>query len=151
MKNSTANVVGYLVNEKPPFTSKEYDVIKKEYNDLLAIPLKVMALLIAISGLFAMIFEVRYFADYSVQVYGVRLSSTIIAFGVLVLLNLKKSKNYTVSLVHVLLISIIASSGYMIYLLPSTLVVNAQIVGLMIFTSALFLSWEVKNQIVVAI
>jgi PAS domain S-box-containing protein len=39
----------------------------------------------------------------------------------------------------------------MIYLLPTTLVLNSQIVGLMIFTSALFLSWDVKNQIIVAI
>lgn len=151
MNNSTANAVDYLVNKKHPFTSKEYNVIKKEYNDLLSTPLKVMALLIAVSGLFAMIFEVRYFSGFSLHVYVVRLSSTLIAFIVLVVLNLKKSKNYTVSLVHVLLIAIIVSSGYMIYLLPSTLVVNAQIVGLMIFTSALFLSWEVKNQIVVAI
>ncbi|MBZ0200699.1 MAG: response regulator, partial [Ignavibacteriaceae bacterium] len=146
-----ANTVEYLVNAKIPFSDKEYDVIKKEYNDLLKTPLRVMALLIAISGLFAMIFEVRYFSDYSLHVYAVRLSSTIIAFAVLVLLNFKKSRNHTVLLVHILLISIIVSSGYMIYLLPTTLVVNAQIVGLMIFTSALFLSWEVKNQIVVAI
>ncbi len=39
----------------------------------------------------------------------------------------------------------------MIYLIPNTLVVNVQIVALMIFTSALFLSWDVKNQIIVAI
>jgi PAS domain S-box-containing protein len=39
----------------------------------------------------------------------------------------------------------------MIYLLPQTLLVNSQIVGLIIFTSALFLSWTVKNQILVAI
>ncbi len=141
----------YLVNSKIPFSNKEYNVIKQEYNDLLKTPLRVMALLIAVSGLFAMIFEVRYFSEFSLQVYSVRLTSTIISFSVLVLLNFKQSRNYTVLLVHVLLISIIVSSGYMIYLLPSTLVVNAQIVGLMIFTSALFLSWEVKNQIVVAI
>jgi len=39
----------------------------------------------------------------------------------------------------------------MIYRIPSTLIVNSQIVGLMIFTSALFLSWELKHQIIVAI
>jgi PAS domain S-box-containing protein len=39
----------------------------------------------------------------------------------------------------------------MIYLIPTTLLVNSSIVGLMIFTSALFLSWEIRNQIVVAI
>lgn len=39
----------------------------------------------------------------------------------------------------------------MIYLMPKTIVVNSQIVGLVIFTSALFLSWEVVNQIIAAI
>jgi len=39
----------------------------------------------------------------------------------------------------------------MIYHLPSTLLVNSSIIGLMVFTSALFLSWEVRHQIIVAI
>src|SRR5690606_6228081 len=59
--------------------------------------------------------------------------------------------NKSVLLVHILLVTIIVSTGFMIYLLPTTLVINSQIVGLMIFTSALFLSWDIKNQIVVAI
>ncbi|MCL6494378.1 MAG: response regulator, partial [Ignavibacterium sp.] len=46
---------------------------------------------------------------------------------------------------------IIISSAIMIYLMPKTIVVNSQIVGLVIFTSALFLSWEVVNQIIAAI
>ena len=39
----------------------------------------------------------------------------------------------------------------MIFVLPTTLLVNSQIVGLIIFTSALFLSWDIKNQIIVGI
>ena len=39
----------------------------------------------------------------------------------------------------------------MILLMPNSLIVNSQIVGLMIFTSAMFLNWEIKNQILVAI
>ncbi len=39
----------------------------------------------------------------------------------------------------------------MILLIPNSLIVNSQIVGLMIFTSAMFLNWEIKNQILVAI
>jgi PAS domain S-box-containing protein len=39
----------------------------------------------------------------------------------------------------------------MIFIIPTTLLVNSSIVGLMIFTSAMFLSWEIRNQIVVAI
>jgi PAS domain S-box-containing protein len=125
--------------------------LKRESKEQLITPLKILAFLIAISGLFAMIFEVRHFSDLSFNVYFTRLSATFIAFVVLVLLNTEIGRKYPVILVHILLLVIIISSAYMIYLMPSTLVVNSQIVALMIFTSALFLSWDVKNQIVVAI
>ena len=49
------------------------------------------------------------------------------------------------------MLTIIVSSGLMISYLPSTLLVNSSIIGLMVFTSALFLSWEVTHQIIVAI
>ncbi len=39
----------------------------------------------------------------------------------------------------------------MIYLIPKTLIFNSHIISLIIFTAALFLSWEVTNQIIVAI
>lgn len=125
--------------------------IRQEADKLLITPLKVIALLVTISGLFAMIFEVRYHSDYSLHIYSARLFATLISFSILAMLYIKERPPNPVVLVHVLLLSIILSSAYMIYLLPNTLVFNAQIMGLMIFTSALFLSWEVKNQIIVAI
>lgn len=128
-----------------------YSKLKKRAEDFLLTPIKVMSLLIAVSGLFAMMFEVRYFVEFSLPVYITRLLATLIAFAVLVSSNSEFGRNRPVILVHTLLITIIVSSGYMIYLIPSTLITNSQIVGLMIFTSALFLSWEVKNQIIVAI
>ncbi len=132
-------------------SKKSYEKLKRKTEDFLITPIKVMSLLIAISGLFAMMFEVRYFRQFSFEVYFTRLFATIIAFVVLTISNSEFGKKRPVLLVHVLLITIIISSAYMIYLIPSTLVTNSQIVGLMIFTSALFLSWEVKNQIIVAI
>jgi PAS domain S-box-containing protein len=138
-------------SEKLNFTKEKADLLRKENNDLLITPLKVMSLLIAVSGLFAMIFEVRYFSQYTFHVYFTRLAATLIAFVVLVIMYRKKVNHKPVLFVHILLLVIIISSGFMIYLMPSTLVINAQIVGLMIFTSALFLSWELKHQIIVAI
>ena len=148
---NSKTIVDFIYNEAIPLNGKQFEHLKKESADLLLTPLKVMALLIAISGLFAMVFEVRYFAQYSVEIYVTRLIATLIAFIVLVLLFTDFGKNKPLFLVHVLLSVIILSSGYMIYLMPNTLVVNSQIVGLMIFTSALFLSWDVKNQIIIAI
>jgi PAS domain S-box-containing protein len=148
---SNATIIDFIYNSKIAFSEKKYEKLRNDSNELLVPPLKIMALLIAISGLFAMIFEVRYFSEYSIQVYFTRLSATIIAFLILVLLHNQSVAKKPVVLVHTLLVTIIASSGYMIYLLPTTLIINSQIVGLMIFTSALFLSWDIKNQIVVAI
>ena len=149
--NPKYSLLNFLTNPSALFDNHRYEYIKKESEEYLIIPLKVITLLIALSGLFAMIFEVRHFSEFSLQVYATRLASTLIAFIILVILNTKHALKKPVLLVHVLLITIIVSSGYMIFLMPSTLIVNTQIVGLMIFTSALFLSWEVKNQIIVAI
>ncbi len=147
----TITVADFIYKSKKNISEKSYKQVKEQSRELLLPPLKIMALLIAISGLFAMIFEVRYFSQFSVEVYLTRLSATLLSFIVLVALYTDLGKKIPVLLVHILLITIIASTGYMIYLLPKTLIVNSQIVGLMIFTSALFLSWDVKNQILVAI
>ncbi len=148
---SNHSIVEFIYNGNVSFSSKEYELLRKETKSILVTPLKVMALLIAISGLFAMVFEVRYFSQFSLEVYITRLLATLIAFLVLVVMYTKVGRDKPVFFVHVLLLIIIVSSGYMIYLMPKTLVTNSQIVGLMIFTSALFLSWDVKNQIIVAI
>ena len=144
------SILDFITNSSP-FSEKSYRYVKEQSKNLLLPPLKIMAVLIALSGLFALIFEVRYFFEHSFQVYLIRLSATLLSFIVLVALYTKWGENKSVLLVHTLLITIIVSTACMIYLLPSTLVINTQIVGLMIFTSALFLSWDIKNQIIVAI
>jgi PAS domain S-box-containing protein len=132
-------------------SEKRDEHIKRVTIDVLITPLKIMALLIAISGIFAMIFEVKYFAQFSMNIYATRLLATLAAFWILVFLNTDNGKKRPVIMVHLLLLVIIISSGYMIYIIPKTIIVNSHIVGLVIFTSALFLSWELKNQIIVAI
>ncbi len=148
---SSKTIVDYIYHGDVVFSANEYEQVRRETKELLIPPLKVMALLIAISGLFAMIFEVRYFSSFAFQVYFTRLSATLVAFLILVSLYTKWGMNKPIILVHTLLANIILSSAFMIFLLPKTLVPNSQIVGLMIFTSALFLSWDVKHQIIVAI
>jgi PAS domain S-box-containing protein len=138
-------------NQKIPDYKERYRQVREESKELIVPSLKILALLIAVSGIFAMIFEARYFSGYSVQVYLTRLTATVISFGVLVILFSKHGNKYAIQLVHVLMLNIIISSGYMIYLLPSTLVINSHILGLIIFTSALFLSWEVKQQVITVI
>src|ERR1035437_2135926 len=149
--NESKTVVDFIYNNNLPLKGERDEHIKRVTIDVLITPLKIMALLIAISGIFAMIFEVKYFAQFSLNIYATRLLATLAAFLILVFLNTENGKKRPVIMVHLLLLVIIISSGYMIYIIPKTIIVNSHIVGLVIFTSALFLSWEVKNQIIVAI
>ena len=148
---TNATIVDYIYNEDQTFEDKRIRNFRKESQVNLILPLRVIALLIAVSGLFSMIFEVRHFSNLAIPIYFTRLTATVISFGILSILYSKHALKRPILLVHILLMTIICSSGYMILLLPSTLIVNSQIVGLMIFTSALFLSWELKHQIIVAI
>lgn len=149
--DNNKHIVDFILKDDHPINNENYMQIKEETGKYLVTPLKVIALMVAISGIFAMVFEVRHHVDLAVKIYFVRLTATLIAFIVLVFLNSKNATKRSILLVHILLLTIIASSAIMILLIPSTLIVNSQIVGLMIFTSAMFLNWEIKNQILVAI
>jgi PAS domain S-box-containing protein len=149
--DKTTSVIDFLIKDNPNNEIKRFEDIKKDANLLVITPLKIMGYLVAIFGILAMIFEVRYFNEHAQQIYVIRLSATLISIFILAILNTKFAVRFSIPLVHTLLLTIIVSSGLMIYLLPQTLLVNSQIVGLIIFTSALFLSWTVKNQILVAI
>ncbi len=149
--NHKNKLIDFVLEEKLSIDKEKYMQIKEETGKYLVTPLRVIALMVAISGIFAMVFEVRYHSQFASQIYLVRLSATLIAFSVLVFLNTKNAIKHSIILVHILLLTIIISSGIMILLIPNSLIVNSQIVGLMIFTSAMFLNWEIKNQILVAI
>lgn len=128
---------------------KEY--VREENKKILVGPFQSLAKFTAFAGIVSLIFEVRFFTQHSVEVYISRISSVLIAFLLLLLSNTRFGKKYPVILIHILLLSIVGTFGLMIYLYPQTLIFNSHIISLIIFTAALFLSWEVTNQIVVAI
>ena len=114
-------------------------------------PVRIIALLTVVSGLFALVFEVDYYKNVSMYVYAFRFFAVVVAFWVLIISSFDIGKKIPSKLAHGLLLSIIISFGAVILYLPQTLIINSQITALIIFTSAIFLTWEVKNQIVVAI
>ena len=145
------SLLEFILVGKIPFSTKSYHKVKTQAELLLILPMRIISLLVALFGLLAMVFEVRLYPEYSVEIYLIRLIATVIAFLILTALSTPLAHRNPVVLVHILLLTIIISSGLMIFLLPNTLLVNSSIVGLLIFTSALFFSWEVKHQIIVAI
>lgn len=118
---------------------------------LLIKPLRILAYLTIFSGLIALVFEVRYFTHVSLHVYWARYVAIAAAFWILLFSMNSNVTKYIVPLIHALLLSIIISFGIIIYILPTTVLVNSSIAALTIFTAALFLNWDVKNQIIVAI
>ena len=112
--NKQKTIVGFIVDPNIPYLKARYDHIKLETGRYLVSPLKVIALMVAISGIFAMIFEVRHHVEFAFQIYFVRLLATLIAFIILIFLNSKNATKYSIPLVHILLLTIIASSAYMI-------------------------------------
>lgn len=129
----------------------ELEMIKVENKKAMLFPLRMIALITVISGLFALIFEVQYFKDTSIFVYTFRFFALAVAFWILILTSFEFGKRFPHFLAHLLLFSIILSFGAVIIFIPNTLVINSQVAALTIFTSAIFLTWEIKNQIIVAI
>ncbi len=130
---------------------RRFEYFKEESKKALIAPFQALAKFTSVAGLVAMVFEVRYFQKQSLWIYSSRLSAILIAFILLVISYSKVGKKHPVVLVHILLFAIVSSFGIMIYLIPDTLIFNSQIISLIIFVAALFLSWDVTNQIIVAI
>ena len=130
---------------------KRLQHFKEETIRSLLEPFKALAFFTSLAGIIALVFEVRFFAEHSTLIYTSRVSSVLIAFLLLLISGTKAGKKHPVILVHLLLLSIISSFGVMIYLIPKTLIFNSHLISLILFIAALFLSWDVTNQIIVAI
>ena len=125
--------------------------LDQENKKLLRTPLQIIAGIVLIAGSFALIFEIYYFAQFSFELYFGRLIATVVGFTVFVLTFFNVAQKRPALFVHILLLTIIGSFASVIYQIPKTLFVNSQLLALVIFTSALFLNWDLKNQIILAI
>ena len=115
--------------------SNIYQVVK---NELFITPLQLLASLLIVAGSFALLFEVKYFTDFSVKIYLGRLVATLIGFLILISTNFRFGKEHPILLIHVLLLTIISSFVSIILLIPESIFINSQLLSLIIFTSALF-------------
>lgn len=144
-------------NTKNSAEIKKYNFFREESKKSLIAPFQALAKFTSVAGLVAMVFEIRHFTQYQTDkwmgpwIYGNRLSAILVAFILLILSYTKFGKKHPVILIHILLLTIVSSFGLMIYLIPETLIFNSQLISLIIFVAALFLSWDVANQIIVAI
>lgn len=138
-------------NIKSTIELKSLEFFKEESKKALIEPFQLLAKFVVVASIVALFFEYRFFHNINFLALVSRISSIFISIILLFISYTKLGKKHTVILVHVLLFSIVASFGIMIYLFPKTIVFNSQIISLIIFIAAIFLSWEFSNQIIVAI
>jgi PAS domain S-box-containing protein len=139
-------------NKRKQLNSAESEkFIKNENKKLLILPIRLIAIITSVAGLLALLFEIRYYAEFSIEIYFGRVIATLIAFIVLASTYFQFGKNNPFIILHILLLSLIASFGSMILLIPDSILINSLILALLIFTSALFLGWEVQHQIILSI
>lgn len=130
---------------------KSLEYFKEESRKALIEPFQALAKFVVVAGLVALFFEYRFFPSNNYLNFASRVVSIVISVILLLISYTNFGKKYPVILIHVLLFTIVSSFGVMIYLFPKTIVFNSQIISLIIFIAALFLSWEFSNQIIVAI
>ncbi len=127
--------------------SREID--KNDVVPSILLPLKVAAIITAIAGVLALVFEVKAYISYSFEIYLARLFLTVIAFVSLVLSQTQFGKKHSTGLLHFYLGGVIVSFGLVVYKLPEHFLLNGLIVIFLIFTLSLFLGWKSVNQIMV--
>ncbi len=138
-------------NTKSTIEVKSLEYFRDESRKALIEPFQLLAKFVVIAGIVALFFEYRFFQNVNYLTLSTRIGSILISMILLLLSYTNFGKKYPVILIHILLFSIVASFGVIIYLYPRTIVFNSQIISLIIFIAALFLSWEFSNQIIVAI
>lgn len=132
-------------------TNKRENKSQNFKNNLVLSPLRIIAQLATISALISLLFEVKFFYQYSEEVYITRLAAAALAFLVLFFSSLRIGERHPIILLYILIFSILASNGIIAFLIPNTIVFNSLIIGLILFTSVLILNFEIKHQIVIVI
>ena len=97
-----ASIIEFLLKNKSHDHGSKYEEVKREANLLVISPLKLMGYLVVIFGVLAMVFEVRYFNSFSLEIYNIRLTAVFVALFVLAILNSKFAVKYSITLVHLL-------------------------------------------------
>lgn len=114
-------------------------------------PLRILAAISIVAGTWAMLFEIYFFKAFQIELYLARVSFTLLA-AVIFFLSFKNfTRPVIILLIHVLILGLISSFIFTIIMIPTTIYINSQILSLLIFTFALIFSWEVTQQIIVAI
>jgi len=114
-------------------------------------PLRILSAISVMAGTWSMLFEIYFFQSFQIDLYLARVSFTILSSIIFVLSFRNLSKVFLNIITHILILGMISSFIFTIIKIPSTIYINSQILSLLIFTFAIIFSWEVTQQIIVAI
>ena len=69
------SLLEFILLGKIPLSSKSYTEVKTQSELVLILPMRIISMLVALSGLLAMVFEIKLYPAYSVEIYIIRLTA----------------------------------------------------------------------------
>ena len=66
------SLLEFILVGKIPFSTKSYYKVKTQSELLLILPMRIISLLVALFGLLAMVFEIKLYPEYSIEIYLIR-------------------------------------------------------------------------------
>lgn len=114
-------------------------------------PLRILSAISIVAGAWSMLFEIYFFQGFQIELYVARVSFTLLAAIIFAFSFKELDRKIEILLTHALILGLIGSFVFTILMIPTTIYINSQILSLLIFTFAIIFSWEVTQQIIVAI
>lgn len=108
--------------------------------------LKIIALTLALAGVGALGFEVRFLIAHSFAVYLSRLTLTVLAFSVLLFSQTQQASRHSTAALHILLSCLSLSLAYTSLIIEKTYLQNLGILGLFFLAVSLITNWDSINQ-----
>ncbi|MCF8412784.1 MAG: response regulator [Melioribacteraceae bacterium] len=142
---------GSKMDITPDSYASKNNLFEKLNSESLINPTRLVIFVLSLFWLAASIYEERLFSDLSRETLPIRLL-TITGFALLFGLSFVKFiKKNIVLVIHSSILLATGSVFLLAQYAPQSLAPNSYVLGIVIFTSALFLSWDPKHQIVLAI
>lgn len=113
------------------------------------LPVKISAILTAILGVISLVLEVQTYFQYRYEIYLARLIPTIISFVLLILLNSKIIKKNSTPIIHIYLISIIASLCFVGSKIHTLLNYNLLSASIFVLITSIYFKWNKINKFIV--
>ncbi len=129
-------------------SEEEIRIFKEENKKIIFRPLKVFAIIIAAISIALIILDYASTSQFVLDTGIARLAAAVAALISLIAVNTAFGKRKPHIFVHLMIWALIFTTGYIIYKIPESFILNSYYVIFIIFMFSLFLGWESIHQII---